>query len=123
MKGLKTGGRRKGTRNRITAEREAAVEHAQEQITQALGPTAFDGDAHAMLMTVYKDTTQPLVLRIDAAGKAIGYEKPKLSSVDAHVDGALGTYAAQPIPVEQRDSDALESAAGPATNGHSPGHG
>lgn len=123
MKGRKTGGRRKGTPNRITIEREAAVEQAHEQIAQVLGPTVFDGDAHAMLMTVYKDTSQPLVLRIDAAGKAIGYEKPKLSSVDAHVDGALGTYAAQPIPVEQRDSDALASPDRPATNGHTPGHG
>jgi len=123
MKGRKTGGRRKGTPNRITVEREAAVEQAHEQIAQVLGPTAFDGDAHAMLMSVYKDASQPLVLRIDAAGKAIGYEKPKLSSVDAHVDGALGTYAAQPIPVEARDSDSLASPAGPTANGHSAGHG
>lgn len=123
MKGLKTGGRRKGTPNRITVEREAAVEQAHEQIAQVLGPTVFDGDAHAMLMTVYKDTTQPLVLRIDAAGKAIGYEKPKLSSVDANLSGVVGQYAAQPIPVEQRDSDALEGPGGPAVNGHSAGHG
>ena len=123
MKGRKTGGRRKGTPNRMTVEREAAIELAHEQIAQVLGESAFEGDAHAMLMSVYKDTNQPLVLRIDAAGKAIGYEKPKLSSVDAKVDGVIGQYAAQPIPVEQRDSDSLASPAGPATNGHSAGHG
>ena len=31
-------------------------------------------------------------------------------------------YVDQPIPVEQRDSDALESASGSAVNGHTPGH-
>lgn len=103
MKSLKTGGRKKGTPNRITVEREAAIERTREQIAEALGPSAFLGDAHALLMAVYQDDKQPLVLRIDAAGKAIGYEKPKLSSVNAKVDGVIGQYEAQPIPVEQRD--------------------
>lgn len=35
-------------------------------------------------------------------------------------EGALTLYGAVPIPVEQRDIDTLESAAGAATNGHSP---
>lgn len=123
MRGRKTGGRKKGTPNRITVERQAAVDHASEQIGEALGPASFEGDAHAMLMAVYKDARQPLVLRIDAAGKAIGYEKPKLSSVNAKVDGVIGQYEAQPIPVEQRDSDSLASPGGPAVGGDPAGHG
>lgn len=57
------------------------------------------------------------------AKEAAPYLHPKLSSVDAKVDGVIGQYAAQPIPVEQRDSDSVASPAGPAANGHSPGHG
>jgi len=57
------------------------VEAAAQMIEQAL-PDAFKGDSHALLMSVYKDPTQPLPLRIDAAKAAIGYEKPKLAAVE-----------------------------------------
>lgn len=40
---------------------------------------------------------------------------PKLSAVDAKLDGTLGTYEAQPIPVEERDS--LEGTARSAARG------
>jgi len=121
-KGFKTGGRKKGTRNRRTQAREAVLTDAHQQIERALGPAAFEGDAHSLLMAIYKDESQPWVLRLDAAKGAIGYEKPKLSAVDANLSGAVGQYAAQ-IPVERRDSDALESPAGAAVNGHPAGHG
>ena len=52
--GLKTGGRRKGSRNKSTQER---LEHAAEVI-EAVGaviPDAFAGDAHAFLVGIYKD--------------------------------------------------------------------
>ena len=51
-----------------------------------LGKDAFKGDAHALLVMVYCDPRQPIELRIDAAKAAIGYEKPKLASIDAKVD-------------------------------------
>jgi hypothetical protein len=44
--------------------------------------TAFDGDAHELLMAVYKDTSHPLLTRIDAAKAAIGYEKPRLQAIE-----------------------------------------
>lgn len=44
---------------------------------------------------------------------------PDLSSVD-HSGEMTYTYAPKPIPVEQRDVDSVESAARPATNGHTP---
>lgn len=116
-KGRKTGGRKKGTQNRITQAREVAVEEFKEQIEEVLGPSAFTGDAHALLMSIYKDATQSVVIRLDAARAAIGYEKPKLSSIDAKLDGTLGTYEATPIPVEARHSDAVASPAGPAVDG------
>lgn len=46
-----------------------------------------------------------------------------VKALDANLSGSIGTYAAQPIPVEARDSDSVASPAGPAANGHSAGHG
>lgn len=57
---------------------------AQNEANETL-PDAFKGDAHAFLVTVYKDKTLDLDVRIDAAKAAVGYEKPKLSSVEANM--------------------------------------
>jgi hypothetical protein len=87
--GPKTGGRKRGTPNKRTVERERAVAAAARKITAALGADAFPGDAHALLMAVYKDPQQPAELRIEAARAAIGYEKPRLAAVEAKVDGRM----------------------------------
>ena len=55
------------------------------QAIEAVMPGAFEGDAHAFLMSIYKDPTQETPIRVQAASKAIGYEKPALSSVEAKV--------------------------------------
>jgi hypothetical protein len=107
-------GRPPGAKNKRTEVREQAMQEAAEQIAAVLGPMAFDGDAHALLISLYKDTAQPLLIRLDAAKAAISYEKPRLSSVDANIDGALGTYEAQPVPIEERHP--LESSTGPAAH-------
>jgi hypothetical protein len=59
------------------------------KITDALGAQAFSGDAHALLMGVYEDQSQPIELRLQAAKAAIGYEKPRLTAVDSKVEGGL----------------------------------
>lgn len=112
-------GRPKGAKSTRTKEREEALSKAAEQIASVLGENAFQGDAHALLMAVYKNQDLPLKARLDAAIAAIGYEKPRLSSVDANLNGAIGHYEAQPIPTESRHSDAVASANGSAINGHS----
>jgi hypothetical protein len=76
-------GRPPGARSRRTEELAAKVAETAERVTAALGIDAFDGDAHALLMSVYKDTEQPIDIRIDAAKAAIRYEKPALSNVEA----------------------------------------
>jgi len=75
-------GRKAGAKNSRTVEREQAMQAMAEQIEQAIGEP-FTGDAHALLMAVYKDPSHDWELRIDAAKAAIGYEKPKLASVEA----------------------------------------
>ncbi len=54
---------------------QAAVRSAAASIAAAL-PAAFEGDAHALLMAVYKDPSVDLHVRLDAAKAAIRFEKP-----------------------------------------------
>ncbi|MDR6292342.1 hypothetical protein E9232_004882 [Inquilinus ginsengisoli] len=74
-------GRPAGAKNKRTAETLAAMEAAAEKIAEVV-PNAFDGDAHALLMAVYKDPKHELALRIDAAKAAIRYERPALAAVE-----------------------------------------
>jgi hypothetical protein len=62
-----------------------ATARAAEQISATLGSEVFHGDAHALLMTVYKDLKQPIGLRIEAAKAALPYEKPRLASIENKV--------------------------------------
>lgn len=110
--GVRTGnpkGRPKGAKNKKTKEREKLVNEQAKKLNEALGVNAFTGDAHALLMAVYKDESLPIKARLDAAVAAIGYEKPRLSSIDANIDATVGQYRS--IPVERRESD-MESAGG-----------
>jgi hypothetical protein len=89
--GKRTGnprGRPKGSKNQRTREREQKVAEAAKALEGIL-PSAFTGDAHAYLMAVYKDTSLPVKDRRAAATAAIGYEKPRLSSVEAKVDADI----------------------------------
>src|SRR5687768_14480140 len=71
--GISTGrprGRPPGARNKRTTESLARMQEAAERLSKVM-PEAFQGDAHALLMSVYKDPTQPIAVRIEAAGKAM----------------------------------------------------
>ncbi len=67
---------------------------------------AFDGDAHALLMLVYKDPQQPMELRLEVAGKAIRYEKPALAAVDVTNHDVKFVISGDPV-----DRDGIEWAA------------
>lgn len=81
-----------GAKNKHTRKRELQVLEAAGEIEKTLAK-AFKGDSHALLMTVYKDEDRPIELRVDAAKTAIRYEKPALSSVDAHHSGQIDIRA------------------------------
>lgn len=89
-KGTRVGGRQKGTKNKRTEALEAKVSETARAL-EGLLPDAFTGDAHAFLMAVYKDASNPIKDRLAAAVAAIGYEKPKLASVEmkAEVDATV----------------------------------
>ncbi len=74
-KGLpKSGGRTKGTLNKRTAAVQSAMQQAS--VLLAAGTEGgFEGDAHALLTAVYKNSNLPLDLRLHAAKAAIRYEK------------------------------------------------
>lgn len=92
-------GRPRGAKNRRTREVEAAAVAAAAKIGLAV-PGAFEGDAHAFLMSVYKDPSQPVELRLEAAGKAIRYEKPALASVENKGE-IRWTVSAEPLTEEE----------------------
>ena len=99
--GVKTGGRKKGAKNKIPA-------HAKENITAVFGSV---GGTAEMAKWARENRTE--FYKIYA----------RLIPVEQHVSGSLGTYEA--IPVEQRDdlvANPVESTAGAATNGHQATH-
>ena len=72
-------GRPKGTPNKRTGAIKQAVAKAAERLEAEI-PEAFVGDAHAFLVSIYKDPAHPIELRMEAAGKAIRFEKPALAA-------------------------------------------
>jgi hypothetical protein len=65
----KTGGRRPGSRNKATTAREAAIE------ASGLSPLAY-------MLSVVRDESAPVALRLDAAAKSAPYVHPRRSAVD-----------------------------------------
>lgn len=104
--GERRGGRQKGTPNKRSIVLEQKAREAAEIIEGTL-PEAFKGDAHALLMTIYKDPNNPMPLRIDAAKAAIGFEKPKLAAVQHSGDEDNPIHSRSVI--EQRIVDAAHS--------------
>jgi len=88
--GERRGGRAKGTPNKRTAKLEEATERAAQVLAEHLGEHGFPGDAHAVLMAIYKDTRVDTALRIDAAKAAAPYEKPRLNTVDHGIKQGSG---------------------------------
>ena len=102
-RGVKTGGRKPGSKNKRTAELAAATAHAADIIAKALG-SVFEGDAHAFLMAVYKDMECPLDVRIEAAKAAIRFEKPSLASLEAKSEIVHRYVARLPSKAETPDT-------------------
>ncbi|MBO1021455.1 hypothetical protein IPV08_15950 [Methylobacterium sp. SD274] len=115
--GRKTGGRQKGSVNRRTAEREEAMQRAAQTIAAVI-PGAFDGDAHALLMAVYRDPAQEWQLRVQAASKAIQYEKPALSSVEAKVTATIQDVSEDDLDAQIRMMAVAAGLAGDGATEH-----
>ena len=86
-KGVRQGGRQKGTPNRATAAREAAI--------AASGLTPLD-----YMLTVLRDETMKPERRDWAANAAAPYVHPKLASVDMALTGHIQLGGVRPDDVE-----------------------
>jgi hypothetical protein len=98
--GERRGGRKKGTKNRKTVENEQAMEEARIIIEQSI-PGAFEGDAHALMMAIYKHPEVNLETRLRAASVAVNFEKARLASME--VTGKDGG----PVQTESADIRSL----------------
>jgi hypothetical protein len=98
--GRKTGGRKPGSKNKRTTKLEQAAAGVAEIVAKALGIDAFEGDAHAFLMLIYKNQKMPVELRIDAAKAAVRYEKPALASHEVKNETTVRYVARVPNKVE-----------------------
>jgi hypothetical protein len=85
-------GRPKGTglklkrQNREQLERKAEKSiGAAVQRLKRVRAKIFDGDAHAFLVSVYRNAAIELEQRIKAAGLALPYERPRLASTSVTV--------------------------------------
>ena len=104
--GERRGGRKVGTPNKRTIERERVARETVAKITQVMEAaelSPFEGDAHALLVAVYKDTRLSIELRVDAAKAAIAYEKPKLAQVQAEVKGNVAAYVIGGAPMTEEE--------------------
>ncbi len=104
----KTGGRKAGTPNKRTVALWTATATAAEQISATLGSEVFHGDAHALLMTVYKDLKQPIGLRMEAATAALPYEKPRLASIENKIVDEFENMSIEELEAWLDERQALE---------------
>lgn len=81
-KGKKTGGRKAGTPNKASPAGQARLSGLAQVIAATIPGEVFEGDAHALLTWAYKNSELPINYRLEAAGKAIQYEKPRLASIE-----------------------------------------
>jgi hypothetical protein len=101
-------GRERGTPSKHTLAREAAVREAAKKIEAAI-PEAFQGDGHSLLMSVYKDPSIDLAVRIDCAKAALPFEKPRLSPVEPQRAGDDFVPLAERLAFYARE-EAIEAA-------------
>jgi hypothetical protein len=94
----KTGGRQKGSLNKVTREKQAMI--------QKLAP---DGsDPIAFWMELLKNPDTPLEIRMIAARDVAPYRHPKLASVEARVGGKSHEQRLEELlAMEARDNDEL----------------
>ena len=75
----KGAGRPKGAKDRQPRRSWRALAAATEAVSAL--PGGFKGDAHSLLMMIYKDPMQPMNLRLDAA-KDGAPTKPRMAQVE-----------------------------------------
>ena len=73
-------GRPRGSRNPNTKAKREAIKAVVAQF-EATTPNVFEGGALALMQLIYRDPSQDMGLRLDAAKSAAKFERPVLSAV------------------------------------------
>jgi hypothetical protein len=79
------GGRKPGSKNRLTLAKQKLFEELKQKWNDALPKGAFKGNALELLQYYYKHPDTPPDLAIDCANKAMQFEVPKKSE-NTHED-------------------------------------
>jgi len=90
-------GRPRGSRNPNTKAKREAIKAVVAQF-EATTPNVFAGDAVALMQLIYRDPSQDMGLRLDAAKSAAKFERPTLAAV-----------AVQQMPKARIDLSALSA--------------
>ena len=101
--GTKSGGKKKGSRNKSTLSRLAAIEDASKKIANADGSGVFPGDAQAFLQIIYKTESFPLDVRMRAAEMANTRERSALQAFDSTITDQRVYVVEMPAPVKDLD--------------------
>src|SRR5512144_1230774 len=94
--GSKSGGKVKGSKNKSTLARQAAIEKACKMIANANRSGMFDGDAQAFLTLIYRTESFPIDVRMRAAEMANTRERPALSAVDNTINDKRNVIVRMP---------------------------
>jgi hypothetical protein len=95
--GSKSGGRKPGSKNRLTLEKLQLRQEAAKKINDALGEDDFKGSAVEFLQACYKMSGFDIEFRKDAAEKVAQYETAK--KTEATIEDKTQYVVHMPAPV------------------------
>jgi len=93
------GGRKPGSKNKLTLARQQLRQEALRRLNEDLPEDAFDGDAIALFQRIYKDPGFDPELRLEAAAKIAQFERKEPSP-----DAAPKYVAVMPPALPGKDS-------------------
>jgi hypothetical protein len=76
------GGRKPGSKNKLTLAKAAARAEAMKMLNESLPADAFDGDAIALFQRIYRDPTFDAELRLEAAAKIAQFERKESTTAE-----------------------------------------
>jgi hypothetical protein len=91
------GGRKPGSKNKLTLTKYAARVEAMKLLNESLSEDAFEGDAIALFQRIYRDPTFDAELRLEAAAKIAQFERK-----EAPIEQQKYVVA-MPLPVKDLD--------------------
>jgi hypothetical protein len=99
--GTRSGGRKPGSKNKLTTALKQIRDEAIKKINEDLGPDAFKGDGVAFLQAIYKSPHFDADMRMDAATRASQFERAK--KTESTIEDKREYVVRMPAPVASLD--------------------